>query len=105
MNIVNCTPHVINYYEDGAREPVVYPYTGLVPRVSVVKEQVYPTPKVWRCGTGAVAGLPEHETDTLYIVSRMVADTARRHDLIIPVDFIRDSGGQIKGCRAFEVRV
>ena len=50
---------------------------------------------------GDVKNLPEPNPDTIYIVSRIVADACPdRNDLYIPDETVRDNEGNIKGCRA-----
>jgi hypothetical protein len=48
----------------------------------------------------AQEALPSAEPGTLYIVSRMVADTFRqtRHDFVFPYDLKRTESGGITGC-------
>jgi hypothetical protein len=50
---------------------------------------------------GQVVDLPEPQDDTLYIVSRAVAEAARdRDDLVVPDNVIRDDQGRVIACRA-----
>ncbi len=58
-----------------------------------------PVPLI-RIGYGPVTALPPPQPGTWHIVSRIVADAApHRTDLLVPHDVIRDTTGQITGCR------
>ena len=50
---------------------------------------------------GEVVGLPEPIEGTWYIVSRIVAEAAQRSDLLVPDETVRNSEGQIVGCKSF----
>lgn len=57
---------------------------------------------------GAVDGLPAPAPGVYFIVSRLVAEAARRagrqvSDLLIPTNFVRDDKGRILACQGFEV--
>jgi hypothetical protein len=56
---------------------------------------------VVRVEYGAVSDLPDPAEGTYLIVSLLVA-MARpdRHDLLVPVELVRDATGAIAGCRA-----
>ncbi|MEU5524511.1 hypothetical protein ABZ759_28600 [Streptomyces sp. NPDC047860] len=57
-----------------------------------------------RLRLGDVTGLPEPSAGTWHIVSRLVADALpQRTDLLVPHDVVRDSEGQITGCRALAI--
>jgi len=45
--------------------------------------------------------LPNPDTDTFYIVSRVVAETFKRRDFIVPDQTVRNDKGQIVGCKGF----
>jgi len=49
--------------------------------------------------------LPEPQEGVYYIVSLAVAQAARRPDLLVPDDLVRDDQGRILGCRRFAVVV
>ncbi len=105
MNLVNATPHPVTLVgEDGAT--VTLPPSGIAPRVgstkthagtvevagvSVAIEAETPT---------ALDGLPEPESGTYLIVSRVVAAAAPgRSDLLVPGVPVRDAAGNVIGCR------
>lgn len=49
---------------------------------------------------GHVEGLPPAAPDTVYVVSQLVANAVpHRTDLYFPIDLVRDTKGDIIGCR------
>lgn len=48
-----------------------------------------------------VAGLPEPEDGTVFIVSSSAARTARRHDVLAPAKLIRDDDGRVVAAGGF----
>ncbi len=52
---------------------------------------------------GEVFGLPEQKAGVWLIVSRIVAEAAKRNDLLVPDETVRDQRGQIVGCKSFAV--
>lgn len=103
--IVNCTPHVITIVtEDGGILRQFEP-SGILPRVSVNKEPmgllndgIIPVP-LYAQAYGNVVDLPEQEEDTFLIVSGLVASAAKRGDLLVPGDQVRDEEGRVIGCK------
>lgn len=124
MEFVNLTPHPINFYYDSAADPrtrVLYdgpaePWLVLPPcpgpdgRPAPARVQVE-----WACTGeeggvpvfapryGAVAGLPEPDGRSLFIVSKMVADAVAAEgrdcsDLRLVAQTVRDAYGRIVGC-------
>lgn len=100
---VNLTPHDVNFVtEDGIPLLTVEP-CGIIARVScktmvIGKEDGIPiTTNVY----GDVEGLPDPETDTIYIVSALVAGRVPdRKDVYIPNEAVRDDKGRIIGCKS-----
>jgi hypothetical protein len=108
MRIVNLTPHAVTVLgQDG--KAVVIPPSGTLARVSVRRNQVSrleidgTAVPVYSTDYGGIEGLPAPEAGTYYIVSRAVAEAARRDDLLVPDDLVRDAGGAVVGCRSFSV--
>lgn len=105
MTIVNCTPHKITIVnEDGSILRQFAP-SGILPRVSVNKEPmgllddgITPVP-LYAQAYGTVVDLPEQKEDTFYIVSGLVASAAKRGDLLVPGDQVRDEEGRVIGCK------
>lgn len=113
MHIVNLTLHDIIVVADDVPACEVPP-SGLYARVV---ELVRPgdnlhtdrgaAPTATVSYLPKVIDLPEPVTDTIYIVSRVLASAVRRPDLYFPHDEVRDETGRIIGCRAlgqFEAR-
>ncbi len=105
MKLVNLTPHEINLVNGG--DVVTIKPSGVVARVSVTRQQigtiescdiVFPINKnVF----GDVTDLPDAQTDTLFIVSAIVANACpNRDDLVIVDDAVRNDSGQIVGAKA-----
>ena len=102
-NIINLTPHAISIITPTG-SLVVSP-SGETARVS---QSETPRPTVECDGmavpiaareTGEVVGLPEPRTGFIYIVSGMVAASARRADVFSPGPLVRDESGRPIGCR------
>ena len=101
--IVNLTPHTINFvHEDGTQLLTVDP-CGTVARVScktvtIGKEEEIP---ITTNEYGEVEGLPDPETDTIFVVSALVAGrVSHRTDVFIPNEAVRNEKGQIVGCKS-----
>ena len=98
MNIVNLTPHSLKIGN------TVIASTGKPIRVKQNTEVLYmvndiPIKVVHKPEPGY---LPPVEPNTLYIVSRLVADTYKtmREDFVFPYNFVRATNGNILGCRS-----
>ena len=53
---------------------------------------------------GEVVDLPEPEKDVMLIVSRLVASACPdRSDLLVPGPLVRDSEGEVIGCRGLSI--
>ena len=97
MNILNLTPHEITLC--GQRLP-----SSGVARVAQTTQQVDQINgiPVNRVSFGEVNGLPEARKDTIYIVSKIVAEAVKgqRNDVFIVDKTVRNEQGQIIGCEA-----
>lgn len=103
MELVNLTPHPVRLLLGDGTE-VVIPPSGQVARCAEVVEEVgsivlegQRVPVV-RKRFGKVYGLPEPREGVAYIVSRPVAQVARRADLLVPDALVRENGFVV-GCR------
>ena len=104
MNIINCTPHVVNVVV-GDKVIDLAP-SGVIPRVSVKSEL---SESILISGTevpvyqdtyGELNDLPEQQEGTFFVVSRLVAAAAKgRNDLLVPGALIRNEAGQPIGCK------
>ena len=101
--IVNLTPHEINIHAEDVVTSV--PPASTPARCVSTSEQVDTIAgiPVFVTTFGEVTGLPEPTADTIFIVSRIVADavarTNARPDVFVPGEGIRDDAGRIVGCK------
>lgn len=105
MKLINLLPHSISIMTDEGT--VTLPPAINPARVSVDEEHV--TFNVLNCGVeveivkqtlGITYGLPSPELGVRYVVSQIVLQAnPEREDLYHPADLVRDSTGQIIGCR------
>ena len=102
MTIINCTPHAINVMDSEGKEILTLEPSGICPRCSVERKKVGDINgiPINKSVFGDVYDLPSPQPDTIYIVSRLVAEATRREDLYIVDDAVRDENGRIIGCRA-----
>lgn len=108
VKIINLTPHDVNIINDSGEVIRTYPATGTVARVTSSASKVREIDGVAVVSTefGEVEGLPTQSSDTVYIVSMLVAQALPdRTDLIAPdtgpQSVVRDDKGQILGVRRF----
>lgn len=96
--IVNLTPHVIRLIDGTEIESA-----GLA-RVSSTHSD-FDSNGVCRVTFGEIQGLPAPEEGTLYVVSALVAQAARRPDVVSPATghplAQRDEKGQVKAVPGF----
>ena len=104
MSIINLTPHGVNLKIAG--KMVEIPSSGLA-RCACNESKVGEVDgiAIYRNSYGEVTGLPEPQKDTIYIVSRIVAEALRgsRNDVYIVTKTIRNSDGQIVGAEGLAV--
>lgn len=108
MNIVNLTPHALNFMPHGPSGPVVtIPPSGQVARCTVDRVQVDTitvdgiTVPVNQTRFGEVFSLPDPQPDTIHVVSTLVAQAVPdRQDVFIVDNVVRDDQGRIIGARA-----
>jgi len=107
VRIINLTPHPVTVVgQDGEPTHVFMPSVP-VPRCReevVTLGDLDGIPLV-RKTLGQVENLPDPQEGVYYIVSLAVAQAARRPDLLVPDDMVRDEQGSILGCRRFAVVV
>lgn len=99
-NIINLTPHPITIVM--GEEKVVIPSSGVIARCKEEVEiigDINGIPVI-RKKFGQVENLPEPIPGTVFIVSALVAQAARRSDVLCPGDPVRDAEGRITGCKA-----
>ena len=100
--LVNLTPHTVKVVVEG---DVALELSSVgVARVSAKTEVVGEVAgfELRHSEFGEVAGLPEAEEGTLFVVSRMVKSAVpHRHDCVVPDGLVRDVDGNILGCTGF----
>ena len=104
MTIINLTPHGVNLKIAG--EMVEIPSTGLARCVcNESKVGEVDGINIYRNSYGGVTGLPEPQEDTIYVVSRIVAEAVKgsRNDVYVVTRTIRNSDGQIVGAEGLAV--
>lgn len=104
MNIVNLTPHPITIVMPDATVFTIRP-DGTQARVMAIKTPLPPANGIPVNATayGDVTGLPQPNDGVGYIVSALVRlAVPHRHDVYSPGDMVRDSNGNIVGCRSLE---
>jgi len=101
ITIINLTPHRLNFFildhpeysiesSGSARAAVERHRDGDVNGIPVNQSKF-----------GEISGLPAPETDTVFVVSRIVAEACpTRNDLLIVDETVRDEKGRIIGARA-----
>ena len=103
MNIINLTPHSINFVSADGQPVLTVPSSGTLARVSsrtITTGSVAGIP-VTETEFGSVEGLPEPQDGTVYIVSAIVAQRCKgRNDVFIPNESVRDEKGRIIGCKS-----
>lgn len=128
FRVVNLTPHAVNLLlphhieigKDALGTPIYVteeknysiPPSGTVARCKVDRKEVDSfiaqdvdgwdiTLPITATKFGEVEGLPEPQDGIIYIVSNLVAQAVpEREDVFFPDDVVRDSQGNIIGCRA-----
>jgi hypothetical protein len=99
--LTNLTPHAIVFTTG-----LTVPPSGQVARCAQVSQPAGEADGVplFHTAYGAVEGLPEPVSGTLYIVSAMVrAAVPHRQDVASPGDLVRDGEGKVTGCKGLVV--
>ena len=98
--IINLTPHEINIVGE---QTINIPPSGQIARV-VEKigniGDVNGIPLIHKT-FGKVEGLPEPQTDTIFIVSLLVAQATHRTDILAIGETVRNEKGQVVGAKSF----
>ena len=105
---INLTPHDIAIYHN-EDDPVALRYVKTVPPSGTEARKVGDiqwnvddrdgVPIHRTLDHCKLDGLPEAEGDNIYIVSRLVAEAAKRRDVVCPGPLVRNEKGQPIGCR------
>lgn len=105
MNLVNLTPHILNIITPAGT--IALPPSGGVARVNkstaLVEIPGVDVPLV-TIAWGGLAGLPEPDGASLFIVSNLVREAVpRRQDVASPGELVRGPDGQPVGCQGLVV--
>jgi hypothetical protein len=101
IKIINLTPHDINVIVDG--DVTVIRRDGTVARVnqiSTVVDKINGIP-VSVVRFGDVVGLPDPVPGVIWIVSALVKQAVNRSDVVSPGELVRNSDGNVIGCKGF----
>ena len=109
MRIINLTPHSLNLHGIDANSPIAalvvnVPPSGTVARLAVSRTACGEIAAsggirltVSRITFGEIAGLPVPEAGTVFVVSALVAEAAKRSDVFSPGELVRDEAGVVTG--------
>lgn len=107
MSLVNMTPHPINIVDAENQIVKVIPASGNLIRLSASTVDAGLTVDdipVSKTVFGNPEGLPEYQLGTFYIVSQLVKSALpSREDLLVPAEVVRDTQGNIIGCRSLGI--
>ena len=107
ITIINLTPHPVNLLDVDANVIITFHSEGLArcSQNDIIIGKLNKDIILTKTSYGEVIGLPEQSPRTFYIVSRLVRNALpNRTDLLVPNQLIRDSEGQIVGCRSFSIQ-
>lgn len=103
MKFVNLTQHDLTIVLENG-DGLVLPASGEVARVTFSTQQVDEIAGIPIFKTiykPEVTGLPEPQDGTIFIVSSLAAQTAKRRDVLAPTKLIRDNDGQVIAAGGF----
>lgn len=104
MQIINLTPH--NIYEVTTGQ--TFKPSGIVARLDTTLDQVGTVNNIplYDKLYGTIKNLPDPQPNTYYIVSGIMLDAGvaqGRTDLLAPGELVRNTKGQLIGCKGFSV--
>lgn len=106
-HLINMTPHPINICDAEGVIIKVIPASGNLIRLAqftVPQTFTVDDIPVTKSTYSEPNGLPEYELGTFYIVSQLVKTACPdREDLLVPAEVVRDSSGNIIGCRSLGI--
>lgn len=114
MKFINLTPHTLTVVDDSGNTILSVAPSGTVARVTTQQTVVGNVGgvDVVRTVFGDVDGLPDPQTNTVYIVSTLVLQALKangvvRDDVVAPdtspASVVRDDAGTIVGVKRFQV--
>ena len=106
-NLINMTPHPINICDAEGNIIKVIPASGNLIRLAqftVPQNFTIDDVPVTKSTYSEPNGLPEYQLGTFYIVSQLVKTACPdREDLLVPAEVVRDTQGNIVGCRSLGI--
>lgn len=101
--IINMTPHVVTVVDDNGNIVMSIEPESTPARCQSSREVAFSIEGISVNITkfGRIENLPEPEKGRWIVVSRIVAEAAKRDDLIVPDETVRDNEGKILGCKSF----
>jgi hypothetical protein len=103
FSIFNLTPHDITILNNSGQITQIIPPSGDVARLSVKTVADMPLGKIRTTKTvfGDVVGLPDFKENVFFVVSQLVKNAMpQRTDLLVPAEVLRDTDGNIIGCKS-----
>jgi len=104
MKFLNLTPHALSIETKDGRM-ITVPQSGQIARLAVTREpradlqignDVF---AISRSTFGAITGLPDAQAGVVLVVSALVAEQAKRSDVVSVGELIRDAAGAVIGAR------
>jgi hypothetical protein len=105
-NIKNLTPHPIHLLDEDNNIIRTFASDGLVRLQANTVNAGFTVDdcKITKTVFGEPTGLPEYQFGQFYIVSQLVKSALpNREDLLVPAEVVRDSNGNILGCKSFGI--
>ena len=106
-NLINMTPHPITIVDAEGTVIKVIPASGNLIRLAqftVPQNYTIDDVPVTKSTYSEPNGLPEYQLGIFYIVSQLVKSACPdREDLLVPAEVVRDSSGNIVGCRSLGI--
>ena len=109
--VVNMTPHDVTIVDGNGAQVRVFPRSGQTVRCQSTTEvigdidgipmtrTVFGEPTIINAD-GTESALPEQKEGTVFIVSSMAAQAAKRDDFLVPNESVRNAEGIIIGCKS-----
>lgn len=102
-SIKNLTPHPIHLIGEDGQIVRTFGSDGLVRLKADTVDAGFTVDdcKITRTVFGEPVGLPEYRLGQFYIVSQLVKSALpNREDLLVPAEVVRDTNGNIIGCKS-----
>jgi hypothetical protein len=106
MIIKNLTPHAINVCDDNGKVYLTIEAEAVPARLKVRTElvQLFDTIRITKSVFGEPEGLPDYQEDVYYVVSQLIKSAfPERMDLLVPAEVVRDTNGNIVGCKSLGI--